>query len=136
MRSFRCLRAFEHKLQTLQNDCEVPDVIRIAAQAVLIMVGALTDDCEVYCISISESQLPRVDILLTNTPPSHGNPDSCNEDHVEARKVIIDQWTESYALPEVTPDSTPAPLSTMTDSDTINAEVGRRGSLEIDWLRY
>ena len=61
----------EHELQNLQNDCEVPDVIRIAAQAALIMVSkyyALTDDCEVYRISISESQLLCTDILLINTP--------------------------------------------------------------------
>jgi hypothetical protein len=45
------LEGLEHELQNLQNDCEVLDVVRIAAQAVLIMVGksyALTDDCEVY----------------------------------------------------------------------------------------
>jgi hypothetical protein len=49
----------ERELQNLQNDCEVPDMIHIAAQAALIMVGkyyALTDDCEVYRISISESE--------------------------------------------------------------------------------
>ena len=60
------------------------------------------------------------------------NPDWRDKDRIEARKVIIDRWTESYALPEVTPGSTSAPsgLSTMTDSgSTINAEVGRRGSL-------
>ena len=68
------LEDLEHELQNLQNDCEVPDVIRIAAQAALIMVDkyyALTDDCEVYRISISESQLLCTDILLINTPPSH-----------------------------------------------------------------
>ena len=49
----------------------MPDVIRIAAQAALIMVGkyyALTNDCEVYRISISESQLLCTEILLINTP--------------------------------------------------------------------
>ncbi len=49
----------ERELQNLQNDCYVPYMIRIAAQAALIMVGkyyALTDDCEVYRISISESE--------------------------------------------------------------------------------
>ena len=52
------LEGLEHKLQNLKNDCEVPDVIHIAAQAVLIMVGkyyALMDVCEVYHISSSES---------------------------------------------------------------------------------
>ena len=56
------LEGLEHELQNLQNDCEVPDMIRIAAQAALIMVGkyyALTDDCEVYRISISESDFYR-----------------------------------------------------------------------------
>jgi hypothetical protein len=33
------LESLERELQNLQNDCEVPDVIRIAAQAVFIMVG-------------------------------------------------------------------------------------------------
>ena len=33
------LEGLEHELQNLQNDSEVPDVIRIAAQAALIMVG-------------------------------------------------------------------------------------------------
>ena len=40
-----------------QGLSDPPDILRVAAQAVLISIGkyyALTDDCEVYHIAISE----------------------------------------------------------------------------------
>ena len=100
----------------------------------LLMYYALTDDCKVYRISISESQSILLQVMCPNKKLVwfQQNPDWHDEDRIESRKVIIDWWTESYAVPEVTPGPTPAPsdLSTMTDSDSIiNAEVGRRGSL-------
>ena len=53
------------------------------------------------------------------------NPDWRDEDRIEARKVIIDRWTKSYVPPDVTPDSAPIPLNTMTDLEsTTNTEVG------------
>ena len=53
------------------------------------------------------------------------NPDWCDEDRIEARKVIIDRWMKSYVLPDVTPGSAPTPLNTTTDLEsTANTEVG------------
>ena len=49
------LEDMEHELEGLRNDATQRSIIRIAAQAALIMVGkyyALTDDSEVYCIAI------------------------------------------------------------------------------------
>ncbi|KAI9567520.1 hypothetical protein HD554DRAFT_971223 [Boletus coccyginus] len=56
----------------------------------------------------------------------HQNPDWRDEleDRVEARKVIINRWTESYARPEATPSSAPVAMNTATGSDsTTNAEL-------------
>lgn len=49
------LEDMEHELEGLRNDVTQRSIIRIAAQAALIMVGkyyALTDDSEVYRIAI------------------------------------------------------------------------------------
>lgn len=51
------LEALEDELTNLRDDATMPDVIRIAAIAALIVVGkyyALSDDTEVYRIAISE----------------------------------------------------------------------------------
>ena len=45
------LEDMEHELEAVRNDATLPGVIRVAAHAVLLMIGkyyALTDDCEVY----------------------------------------------------------------------------------------
>jgi hypothetical protein len=52
------LENLEDQLTNIRNDASLPDVIRIAAIAALIVVGkyyALTDDTEVYRIAISKS---------------------------------------------------------------------------------
>lgn len=52
------LEELEFSLSKIRDDATLPNVIRIAAIAALIVVGkyyALTDDCEVYRIAISKS---------------------------------------------------------------------------------
>jgi hypothetical protein len=58
----------------------VLDVTRIAAQAALVMVDkyyALTDDCEVY----------RISIIMCPDKKLVPNPDWRDEDRIEARKA-------------------------------------------------
>lgn len=54
------LEELEATLTNIRNDATLPNVICIAAMAALIVVGkyyALTDDCEVYRIAISKSDI-------------------------------------------------------------------------------
>lgn len=64
------LEKLEHQLQFTLDHAEAPNVIRIAAQAGLMMVGkyyALTDDNEVYRIAMGEPfSLKQVALLLTH----------------------------------------------------------------------
>jgi hypothetical protein len=53
------LEQLEHQLEFTRNDRDTHNVIRIAAQAGLLMVGkyyALTDDNEVYRIAMGKQQ--------------------------------------------------------------------------------
>lgn len=51
------LEDMEHELENLCEDKAQPAIVRLAAQAALIMIGkyyALTDDCEVYRIALGK----------------------------------------------------------------------------------
>ena len=61
------LEAMEHDLAKVRDSRELPNVIRIAAIAGLLVVSkyyALTDDNEVYCIAIGTS---RVSLVFCNS---------------------------------------------------------------------
>lgn len=57
------LEAMEHDLVKVRDAAELPDIIRVAAIAGLLVISkyyALTDDCEVYRIAIGKDFVHRI----------------------------------------------------------------------------
>ncbi|KAJ7019651.1 hypothetical protein C8F04DRAFT_975384 [Mycena alexandri] len=106
------LEALEDELTNMRDDASLPDVIRIAAIAALLVIGkyyALSDDTEVYRIAIIMCPDKKLEWFQTNPGWRH-------EDRVEADLVVRARWTESYATRESLESSsgsqpaTPAPV--------------------------
>jgi hypothetical protein len=105
------LERLEHSMAKVRDAEKLPNVIHIAAEAALIMIGkyyALTDDNEVYRIAIGMNCILASSFLWTHD--FHGamcpdkkvewfekNSDWRPEDRVEARRMVRNRWTESYA---------------------------------------
>ncbi|KAJ7841983.1 hypothetical protein B0H13DRAFT_1648942 [Mycena leptocephala] len=88
------LENLEDQLTNIRNDASLPDVIRIAAIAALIVVGkyyALTDDTEVYRIAITV-MCPDKKMEWFNK-----NPGWRPEDRAEADRIVRHRWAETYA---------------------------------------
>ncbi|KAL6299790.1 hypothetical protein BKA93DRAFT_741807 [Sparassis latifolia] len=89
------LEQLEHQLTAVRDDVDVelPSVIRIAAQASLLVVGkyyALTDDTDVYRIAIAMCPDKKLEWF-------NKNPNWQAEDRTEAARILRARWTESYA---------------------------------------
>ncbi|GBE85873.1 hypothetical protein SCP_0803950 [Sparassis crispa] len=89
------LERLEHQLTAVRDDAEMelPAVIRIAAQASLLVVGkyyALTDDTDVYRIAIVMCPDKKLEWF-------NKNPDWRSEDRAEAARILQARWTEAYA---------------------------------------
>jgi len=87
------LERLEHSMAKVRDAEKLPNVIRIAAEAALIMIGkyyALTDDNEVYRIAIAMCPDKKVEWFEKNS-------DWRPEDRIEARRMVRNRWTESYA---------------------------------------
>jgi len=87
------LERLEHSMAKVRDAEKLPNVIRIAAEAALIMIGkyyALTDDNEVYRIAIAMCPDKKVEWFEKNS-------DWRPEDRLEARRMVRSCWMESYA---------------------------------------
>ncbi|KAJ6619855.1 hypothetical protein B0H10DRAFT_1792778 [Mycena sp. CBHHK59/15] len=87
------LESLEDQLANMRDNITLPNVIRIAAIAGLMVVGkyyALTDDTEVYRISIIMCPDKKMQWFEANTAWR-------SEDRDEAERVVRRRWTETYA---------------------------------------
>lgn len=93
------LEQLKRSMARVRDAAQEPSIIRIAAEAVLLMIGkyyALTDGNEVYQIAVAmcpEKKLAWFD----------KNPDWRLEDRAEARRIVQTRWEESYSsIPQPT----------------------------------
>ncbi|KAJ7829499.1 hypothetical protein B0H14DRAFT_2366569 [Mycena olivaceomarginata] len=87
------LESLEDQLANMRDDTTLPNVIRIAAIAGLMVVGkyyALTDDTEVYRIAIIMCPDKKMHWFDTNSA-------WLSSDRDEAERVVRCRWTETYA---------------------------------------
>ncbi|KAI0061954.1 hypothetical protein BV25DRAFT_1804810, partial [Artomyces pyxidatus] len=87
------LETLEQQLTHVRDSVELPNTIRVAAHASLIMVGkyyALSDDCEVYRIAIVMCPDKKVAWF-------DNNPGWRPEDREEVKRLVNTRWSESYA---------------------------------------
>jgi hypothetical protein len=104
------LESLEDQLANMRDDTTLPNVIRIAAIAGLMVVGkyyALTDDTEVYRIAVSKpcggilfySALKSTPVMCPDKKMHWFDTNSAwlSSDRDEAERVVRCRWTETYA---------------------------------------
>ncbi|KAI5983302.1 hypothetical protein EDC04DRAFT_2915048 [Pisolithus marmoratus] len=87
------LKWLEHSMTCARDAAQEPSIIRIAAEAALLMIGkyyVLTDDNEVYQIAIVMCPEKKIEWF-------DQNPDWHLEDRIEAHWVVQTHWDESYS---------------------------------------
>jgi hypothetical protein len=119
------LKTLEHRLTAIRDSSEAPNVIRIASQAALMVIGkyyALTDNNEVYCIAMGEFSLKYIKIRCLTFKyvavmcPNRklvwfeNNLDWRADDVTEVGRVVQARWVESYATSETQESELPATL--------------------------
>ena len=104
------LEQLEHSMTCVREATQEPNIICIAAEAALLMIGkyyALTDENEVYRIAIGRFfslidfshglMLPEAMCPEKKVDWFDKNPDWRPEDRAEARWIVQNHWEESYS---------------------------------------
>lgn len=107
------LRSIQVSLAAVRDATDLPNVIRVAAQASLLVCNkyfSLSDDCEVYRIAIAMCPDKKLQWFRDQG--------WCEREITEVKEMVIRRWEESYK----TPDATASAVS--TSGPTIAASEG------------